>query len=50
MVMVEVGIFEKEVFKRVYMVDFRGFIVKVNLIDYVYVKMRLLIFLLLFFV
>lgn len=44
MVMVEVGILEKEVFKRVYMVDFRGFIVKVNLIDYVYVKMRLLIF------
>lgn len=46
MAMAEAGISEKEALKRVYMVDSRGLIVKVNLIDYAYVKMRLLTFLL----
>lgn len=50
MAMAEAGISEKEALKRVYMVDSRGLIVKVNLIDYAYVKMRLLTFLLLFLV
>lgn len=44
MAMAEAGISEKEALKRVYMVDSRGLIVKVNLIDYAYVKMRLLTF------
>lgn len=44
MAMAEAGISEKEALKRVYMVDSRGLIVKVNLIDYAYVKTRLLTF------
>lgn len=34
MAMAEAGISEKEALKRVWMVDSRGLIVKVNLIDY----------------